>query len=77
MEYVQMTYNPNDEFMDLYVGLGDDSTKSKEERMNLVETIKGLKKYVQSYKAHNERCMKSKEKKHDFNVNLMQSMDII
>jgi hypothetical protein len=64
-------------FRDLYVGLGVDGTKSKEERINLVETIKGLQKYVQSYKVDNERLMKAKEQQDDFNVKLMQSLDII
>jgi hypothetical protein len=41
--------------------LGADGTESKEECMNLVETIKGLKKYVQIYKADNERIMRAKE----------------
>jgi hypothetical protein len=62
---------------DLYVGLGVDGTKSKEEHINLVETIKGLQKYVQSYKVDNERLMKAKEQQDDFNVKLMQSLDII
>jgi hypothetical protein len=48
MEDAQRTYSPDDEFGDLYVGLGVDGTKSKEECMNLVETIKGLQKYVQA-----------------------------
>ena len=45
--------------------------------MNLVETIKGLQKDVQSYKVDNERLMKSKEEQDDFNVNLMQGLDKI
>jgi predicted RNase H-like nuclease (RuvC/YqgF family) len=77
MEDVQRTYSPDDEFRDLYVGLGVDGTKSKEECMNLVETIKGLQKDVQSYKADNERLMRAKEQQDDFNVKLMQSLDII
>jgi hypothetical protein len=34
MEYTQRTYSPNDEFRDLYVGLGVDGTKSKEKHMS-------------------------------------------
>jgi hypothetical protein len=45
--------------------------------MNLVETIKGLQKYVQSYKVDNERLMRAKEQQGDFNVKLMQSLDKI
>jgi hypothetical protein len=54
--------------MDLYVDFGFDGTESMEEHINLVETIKGLQKYVQSYKIYNERIMKSKEKQDDFNI---------
>jgi hypothetical protein len=61
----------------LYVGLGVDGKKSKEEHINLVETIKGLQKYVQSYKDDNKRLMKTKEQQDDFNVKLMQSLDKI
>jgi hypothetical protein len=53
-------YIHNDEFMDLYVGLGVDGTKSIEERMNLVETITILQKHVQSYKANSKRIMRAK-----------------
>ena len=45
--------------------------------MNLVETIKGLKKDVQIYKDDNEKLMKSKEQQDEFNVKLMQSLDRI
>jgi hypothetical protein len=45
--------------------------------MNLLETIKGLQKDVQSYKDDNERLMKSKEQQDDFNVKLIQSLDIM
>jgi hypothetical protein len=45
----------------LYVGLGVDGKKFKEECMNLVETIKGLQKDVQTYKDDNERLMRAKE----------------
>jgi hypothetical protein len=42
MEDMQRNYSPDDEFIDFYVILGADGTKSKEEHMNLVETIKGF-----------------------------------
>jgi predicted RNase H-like nuclease (RuvC/YqgF family) len=45
--------------------------------MNLVETIKSLQKDVQSYKADNEKLMKSKEQQEGFNIKLMQSLDRI
>jgi len=44
----------------------------KEKRsINLVETIKSLKRYVLSYKANNERLMKYHEQQNGFNVNLL------
>jgi hypothetical protein len=61
----------------LYVGLGVDGIESKEEHINLVETIKGLQKDVQIYKFDNERLMKSKEKQDGFNIKLMQILDRI
>ena len=45
--------------------------------MNLVETIKGMKKYVQIYNVDNESLMKSKEQQDGFNIKLMQSLDKI
>jgi hypothetical protein len=67
MEDAQITYIHDDEFKGLYIDMGIDSTKSnehkegKEGHIILVETIKGLQKDVQSYKADNERLMKAKE----------------
>jgi uncharacterized protein (UPF0264 family) len=77
LEYAQKTYSLDDDFGDLYVFLGVYGTKSKEECINLVETIKGLQKNVKSYKDDNERLTKVKEYKDDFNITLMQSLDII
>jgi hypothetical protein len=77
MEDVHRTCSLDDEFGDLYVDLGVDGTKSREERLNLVKTIKGLQKDVQSYNADKERLMKAKEQQDDFNVKLMQSLDKI
>jgi hypothetical protein len=77
MEDVQRNYSPDDEFEGLGVGLGVDGIESKEERMNLVETIKGFQKGVWSYTADNQRLMRAKEKQDDFNVKLMQILDKI
>jgi hypothetical protein len=71
MEYVQIYFIHDDEFGDLYVDLGVDSTESKEKCINLIETIKGLQKYVQSYKVDNEMIMKSKEQQDDFVMELI------
>jgi hypothetical protein len=76
MEDAWRTYShDDDEIINLYANLGNDGIEFKDERVNLVETIKGLKKYVQSNKAENERLMRAKEKQYDFNVKLMQSLD--
>jgi hypothetical protein len=45
--------------------------------MNLIEIVKVLQKYVQSYKVDNERLMRAKVQQDDFNVKLMQSLDKI
>jgi hypothetical protein len=45
--------------------------EGKEESMNLVDTIKRLKGYVQIYKDDNGRLMKVKEKKYGFNIMLL------
>jgi hypothetical protein len=83
MEDAQRTYNHEYEVRGLYVCMGNEGTKSnrhredKEESMNLVETIKSLKKDVKSYKVDNERLMKSKEQQDGFNIKLLHSLDII
>jgi hypothetical protein len=67
MEYTQGYYNQDDEIRGMYVNMCNEGTNSnghgegKEERMNLVETIKILQTKVQSFKDDNERLMKSKE----------------
>jgi hypothetical protein len=51
----------------MYVNMGNEGTNSnghgegKGERMNLLETIKSFQNNIQSYKADNERLMKSNE----------------
>ena len=45
--------------------------------MNLVDTIKGLQKIIQSYKVDNDRLMKAKEEQDGFNIKLLQSLDRI
>ena len=51
--------------MDVHLGIeGTNSNghgEGRDEKMNLVETIKNLQKDVQSHKFDNERLMKSKE----------------
>jgi hypothetical protein len=67
----------------MYVNIGNEGTNSnghgegKEERMNLVETIKSFQKDVQSYKDDNERIMKSNEQHDGFNINLMEILERI
>jgi hypothetical protein len=67
--------------MDVHMGIEDANSigygEGKEESLNLVETIKNLKKDVQIHQANNERLMKSKEQQEEFNMNLMQILNII
>ena len=53
------------------------SHKAHDEKMNMVETIKNLQKYFQIHKDDNENLMKAKEQHEDFNLKLMQNLDII
>jgi hypothetical protein len=67
--------------MDVHLGMeGTNSNEHGEERnedVNMAETIKNLQKDVQSHKTDNERLMKSKEKKDDFNMKLLEGLDRI
>jgi hypothetical protein len=66
MKDTQGAYSQDDDIRGMYVNMYNEGTNSnghgegKEESMNLVETIKSLQKYVQSYKDDNERLIKSK-----------------
>jgi hypothetical protein len=61
----------------MYVDMGNEGTNSnghgegKEERMNLVEIVKSLKKDFHIYIVDNESLMKAKEQQEGFNINLM------
>jgi hypothetical protein len=67
IEYSQWDYIHEHEIRGMYVNMENEGTNSnghgegKEEIMKLVETIKRLKKDVQSYKDDNERIMRAKE----------------
>jgi hypothetical protein len=67
--------------MDVHLGIeGTNSNGHGEERdenMNMVETIRNLQKDVQIHKDDNERIMMAKEKKEEFNMKLMQRLNII
>jgi hypothetical protein len=45
--------------------------------MNLTEPIKSLQRDVQSYKTDNEILKKSKEQPDNFNIMMLQSLEII
>jgi hypothetical protein len=83
MEDTQRDYIHEDYIRGMYVNMVNEGTNSnghgegKKEIMNLVETIKNLKKDVQNYKFDNERIMKSKEQHEGFNIKLMQILYII
>jgi hypothetical protein len=83
MEETHGAYSQEDEIRGMDVHLGIEGTNSnghgegKDENLNMEETIRNLQKDVQSHKDDNERLMKSKEQQEDFNMKLMQSLDII
>jgi hypothetical protein len=83
MEYAHGTYSQEDDIRGMDVHLGIEGTNSnghgegRDENMNMVETIKNLNKDVQSHEDDNERIMRAKEKQEDFNMKLMQSLNII
>jgi len=45
--------------------------------MNMVEIINNLQRDLQSHKYYNERIIISKEQQEEFNMKLMQSLNII
>jgi hypothetical protein len=67
--------------VDVHLGIeGMNSNKHGEEmneNMNMDETIKNLQKDVQSHKDDNERLMKAKEQPEEFNMNLLEGLNII
>jgi hypothetical protein len=48
-----------------------------DDNMDMVETIRNLKKYFHSHKADNERLMKAREQQEDLNMKLMKRVDRI
>jgi hypothetical protein len=83
MEEAQGNYSQQDESRGMDVHLGIEGTNSnghgeeRNENMNMDETIKNLQKDVQSHKADNERLMRAKEQKDDFNMKLLEGLNII
>jgi hypothetical protein len=83
MEDAQRTYSHEYEIRGMYVNMGNEGTNSigcgegKGENMNLLETIIFFSKGCPNYKANNKRLMKTKEQQQGFNIELMQSLDII
>jgi hypothetical protein len=83
MEEAQGTYSQEDEIRGMDVHLGIEGTNSnghgdeRNENMNMEETIKNLQKYVQRHKVDNERLMRAKEQRDDFNMNLLESLNRI
>ena len=59
---------------------GTNSNEHGEERnenMNMAETIKNFQKDVKSHKVDNERLMRAKEQQDDFNMKLLEGLNII
>jgi hypothetical protein len=67
MEYTKGDYSQEDDIRGMDVHIDIEGTNSnghgegKEENMNMVETIKNMKKDVQRHKDDNERIFKDKE----------------
>jgi hypothetical protein len=83
MEEAQKNYSQEEESRGMEVHLGIEGTNSnghgdeRNENMNMVETIKNLKKDVQIHKVDNERFMRAKEQQDDFNMKLLEGLNII
>jgi hypothetical protein len=83
MEEAQENYSHPEKSKGMDVHLGMDGTNSNEhgeernEDMNIAETIKNLQKDVQSHKDDNERHMKAKEQQDEFNMKLLEGLNII
>jgi len=81
MDDIHRTYNYEDGVKGFGMSMGNVGTKSnvhgegKEERINLVDTLKSLQRDVQSYKDNNERLMKAKDQQDGFNIKMLQSLD--
>jgi hypothetical protein len=67
--------------MDVHLGMeGTNSNGHGEERnedMNIAETIKNFQKDIQIHKDDNEKLMKAKEQEDDFNMKLLEGLNII
>jgi hypothetical protein len=83
MEEAQGNHSHQDESRGVDVHLGIEGTKSnghgeeRNENMNMDDTINNLQKDVQSHKVDNERVMRAKEQKDEFNMKLLEGLNII
>ena len=83
MEEAQENYSQEDEVRGINVHLSIEGTNSnghgeeRNENMNMDATITNLQKDVQIHKADNERLMKPKEQQDDFNMKLLEGLNII
>jgi hypothetical protein len=81
MEYSHGTYSQEYDIkgMDVHLGIEGKNFnghgEGRDENMNMVETIKNLQRDVQILKYDNERLMKDKEKKEEFNMKLMKILN--
>jgi hypothetical protein len=83
MEYAQIDYNHEEKLKWLYVSLGNGGTESnghregKEEKVDLVETMRSLQRDVLSYIIDNERIIRSQEEKNHINAQFLQSLNML
>jgi hypothetical protein len=83
MEEAQDAYSQENEVRGMDVHLGVEGTNSNghgkeiDKDVGMMKIIKNLQKDVQIHQADNERLKRAKEKQEDFNMKLMQSLEII
>jgi hypothetical protein len=83
MEEAHDTYSPEDDVRGMDVHLGVEGTNSNGHReeidkdVSMMKIIKNLQKYVQIHQEDNKRLKRSKEQHEEFNMKLMQILEII
>jgi hypothetical protein len=83
MEEAWDTYSLEDEVRGMDVHLGVEGTNSNghgeeiDKDVSMMKIIKKFQKDIQIHQEDNERLKKSKRQQEDFNMNLMQNLEII
>jgi len=83
MEEAHDAYSSEDEVRGMDVHLGIEGTNSNghgeeiDKEVNMMKIINNLQKDVQMHQEYNKRLMTDNEQQGDFNMKLMQSLEII